>query len=77
MAKVIVNRPQIFYDFGSQWFEPLVRLVLSKDMDGNGLNYFIRDICILFLKWDNFVPSYGQKPLVTSFMVIKYQFPFF
>jgi hypothetical protein len=65
----VLNRPDVFKDFSSAWFEPLARLVVSKDNGGNGFNYFVRDICLLFLRWDHFTPALHQKPIVNAFMV--------
>jgi hypothetical protein len=57
-------------DFASTWFEPLARLAVSKDNGGSGFNYFVRDICLLFLRWNHFAPAAHQKPIVNAFMVL-------
>lgn len=68
IAKVVLNRPDVFKDFASTWFEPLARLAVSKDNGGSGFNYFVRDICLLFLRWNHFTPAAHQKSIVNAFM---------
>jgi len=50
IAKLVVNKLDIFEPFGHLWFKPLVRLMQSPELDST-FHYFLRDVCIVLLKW--------------------------
>jgi hypothetical protein len=41
---------KIFEPYASFWIKPLLNLAVSPE-SGNGFHYFLRDICIVLLKW--------------------------
>lgn len=41
---------QIFEPYAAYWIRPLLNLALIPD-SGNGFHYFLRDICVLLLRW--------------------------
>jgi hypothetical protein len=67
IVKIICNRPvvreyficalvysylyfKVFEPYAGFWMRPLLNLATLTDL-GNGFHYFLRDICILLLKW--------------------------
>lgn len=58
IAKLIVLKPAIFQPYASLWFLPLVQLLLTPAQESGaiGFNYFLRDVCSVFLRW-RFVPG--------------------
>jgi DNA-dependent protein kinase catalytic subunit len=71
ITKLIMNKPETFERFASDWFAPLCRVLLyNVDTVGvPGFNYFVRDMCIVFLRWSKFVPHQAeQKMLAAQFM---------
>eukprot|EP01012_Entosiphon_sulcatum_P003459 TRINITY_DN11099_c0_g1_i3.p1 TRINITY_DN11099_c0_g1~~TRINITY_DN11099_c0_g1_i3.p1 ORF type:complete len:4370 (-),score=577.88 TRINITY_DN11099_c0_g1_i3:12-11855(-) len=53
LAKIVINRPQIFAPFAEQFFVPLCRLAVSDRNGGRGFHYFVRDLCLTFLSWED------------------------
>ncbi len=65
VSKIICNRPavscycicifhliilQIFEPYAGFWMRSLMTLAMTPEF-GRGFHYFIRDICVLLLKW--------------------------
>jgi DNA-dependent protein kinase catalytic subunit len=77
ILKVIINRPEVFLPYSNYWVKPILRNVASGIV-GDKFNYFLRDICILLLKW-NVIPkeTSEEKQLYSQFMVkiFAYIFP--
>ena len=63
ITKLVMNKPEAFERFASDWFAPLCRVLLQNvDTVGNpGFNYFVRDLCIVFLKWPSFIPQQAEQ----------------
>ncbi|EAL66880.2 DNA-dependent protein kinase subunit [Dictyostelium discoideum AX4] len=57
MIKIIINRPQYFERFHELWIPILMDYVVSEGNGGNGLHYFVRDVCFILLKWPNIYKS--------------------
>lgn len=69
ILKIVINRPDAFKNYSSYWIRPIMRTALT-DL-GNGFNYFVRDVCILFLKWGIQPKDTNEDRSVASqFMVI-------
>lgn len=51
LLKIILNRPQIFKPYASFWFIPILKFLVTFNF-GEGINYFIRDACLMLLQWD-------------------------
>lgn len=68
ILKIIINKPDYFVPYATYWIKPILRNVTSGVV-GEKFNYFLRDICILFLKW-NVIPkdSTEEKQLYSQFM---------
>jgi DNA-dependent protein kinase catalytic subunit len=72
IAKLIINRPQVFEPFGEHWWKPLSLLIVDSPSFGSGINYFVQDLCVLLLTWagKSTEPSQGDKsnwpPVVPS-----------
>lgn len=62
ITKLVMNKPEAFERFAGDWFSPLCRVLLQNaETVGNpGFNYFVRDLCIVFLKWPSFVPQQAE-----------------
>jgi DNA-dependent protein kinase catalytic subunit len=56
IAKVVVNRPEIFQPYAKSWFTPLIALCVLDNNGGRGFHYFLRDISFVVLTW-NYVPE--------------------
>eukprot|EP01125_Pyxidicula_operculata_P008002 TRINITY_DN2699_c0_g1_i1.p1 TRINITY_DN2699_c0_g1~~TRINITY_DN2699_c0_g1_i1.p1 ORF type:complete len:2900 (-),score=828.74 TRINITY_DN2699_c0_g1_i1:54-8009(-) len=57
ITKLIINLPHIFEPYARFWFKIIIQIVLENEFGKSGFNYFVRDICIMFLKWSNFGSS--------------------
>ncbi|KAK5584232.1 hypothetical protein RB653_005840 [Dictyostelium firmibasis] len=57
MIKIIINRPQYFERFHELWIPILMDYVVSEGNGGHGLHYFVRDVCLILLKWPNIYKS--------------------
>jgi DNA-dependent protein kinase catalytic subunit len=71
ITKLIMNKPEAFENYAKDWFGPLCRVLFHNvDTVGNpGFNYFVRDLCIVFLKWPKFTPQLAEhKMLAGQFM---------
>ncbi|KAL9649605.1 hypothetical protein ABK040_003282 [Willaertia magna] len=70
LAKVIVNRPAIFEPFGKFFFEPIIKTILQEEQNNEtrGIHYFVRDLCILLLRWKDLTPPSTSKPLLTKLL---------
>jgi DNA-dependent protein kinase catalytic subunit len=72
MTKIITNKPEVFEAWADQWFKPIAKMMihLQNDLRLEGLHYFLRDVCICFLKWTNFVPNAGaeDRRVATTFL---------
>ena len=64
IAKLVINRPQVFEPFGEHWWKPLSLLLVDSPSFGSGINYFVQDLCILLLSWagKSIEASQGDKP---------------
>jgi len=68
LTKIIVNRPHIFEPYCHSFFEPLVAVATTPLESNKGIHYFVRDICILLLRWDKLDPgeSLNGRAVATS-----------
>lgn len=57
LTKIILNRPTIFQNFCHEFFENIVYVAIYPMSKTRGINYFLRDICLLFLKWNDLNPG--------------------
>ncbi|XP_068717854.1 DNA-dependent protein kinase catalytic subunit-like isoform X1 [Montipora capricornis] len=57
IAKLIIDEPQIFEPYAKFWLTPLTELILrmkESDQPGSeGINYFIVDLVVTMLSWNN------------------------
>ncbi|EGC36942.1 DNA-dependent protein kinase subunit [Dictyostelium purpureum] len=53
MIKIIINRPSYFERFHELWIPILMDYIVSENNGGQGLHYFVRDVCFILLKWPN------------------------
>lgn len=70
IVKVILNRQSVFAPYMFKWFIPIIEHIVSNEetTGKNGLNYYLRDICISFLKYD-FLPTESyQRRLANKFV---------
>jgi DNA-dependent protein kinase catalytic subunit len=76
MVKVIANKPEAFEAWADQWFKPITKMMIQLQLELRleGLHYFLRDICICFLKWPNFVPSAGAEDRRVATNLIEFLF---
>lgn len=65
ITKLVMNKPDAFERFAGDWFAPMCRVLLQNlETVGNpGFNYFVRDLCIVFLKWPGFVPQQAEHKI--------------
>ncbi|KAG2383045.1 hypothetical protein C9374_005012 [Naegleria lovaniensis] len=83
ICKVIINRPNVFEPFAKHFFEPIVKLILreeeeqkqSEDVSTRGINYFIRDLLILLLRWKDVSPhkSALTKDLASKLLAFMFK----
>ena len=53
VLKLIINRPNLFHNYASYWFEYLAEYMISKDTGGKGLHYFLRDIWTVLINFSD------------------------
>eukprot|EP01105_Mastigella_eilhardi_P003802 TRINITY_DN1496_c0_g1_i7.p1 TRINITY_DN1496_c0_g1~~TRINITY_DN1496_c0_g1_i7.p1 ORF type:complete len:3703 (-),score=882.72 TRINITY_DN1496_c0_g1_i7:1157-12265(-) len=53
ILKLIINRPSVFEHWANMWLHPIVEFVISP-VCGTGFHYFLRDTCVLILRWLHF-----------------------
>ncbi|EGG13650.1 DNA-dependent protein kinase subunit [Cavenderia fasciculata] len=58
---LLINRPQYFEKYHRQWIPLLIDYVISPATGGKGFHYFIRDVCLIILKWPNIYSLENQK----------------
>ncbi|KAJ3092198.1 hypothetical protein HK102_009852 [Quaeritorhiza haematococci] len=51
IAKIVINMPRVFLPYASFWWRPLAQLIADGDQYGEGINYFVQDLCIVILMW--------------------------
>eukprot|EP00665_Eupelagonemidae_sp_cell47_P001588 gene1588-7965_t len=51
IVKAVINTPQIFRGTASHWVVPLCDAALEASERGEGLNSFMRDVCVTLLEW--------------------------
>jgi len=68
LLKLILNAPHIFEPYASQWFPVIVNIVKEGGFGKYGFNYFVRDLCLMFLKWEKFVPNQQLSGSATNFV---------
>ncbi|CAG8572313.1 13750_t:CDS:10, partial [Acaulospora morrowiae] len=66
LAKIIINYPEAFEKYASFWIRPLMNLVIEGDSYGEGINYFIQDLCVVITVWGSLIKlqSYEDKVLI-------------
>ncbi|KAI8840789.1 hypothetical protein BJ741DRAFT_561343 [Chytriomyces cf. hyalinus JEL632] len=52
IGKLIINAPNIFEAQKNQWWRFLMMLIADGDHFGEGINYFIQDLCMLLMEWN-------------------------
>ncbi|KAI8831763.1 NUC194 domain-containing protein [Chytriomyces cf. hyalinus JEL632] len=52
IGKLIINAPNIFETQKNQWWRFLMMLIADGDHFGEGINYFIQDLCMLLMEWN-------------------------
>lgn len=63
IAKIIINKSEVFQPYSDHWFKPLASFVVNDELSGGdpdaarGFHYFLRDLCVCFLKWE-YVPPF-------------------
>lgn len=50
IAKCLLNRPQIFTVHSQYWIRPILKFAVTLPQT-QGISYFLRDICVLILRW--------------------------
>lgn len=50
IAKCLLNRPQMFTVHSQYWIRPVLKFALALPQT-QGISYFLRDICVLVLRW--------------------------
>ncbi|KAI6646753.1 DNA-dependent protein kinase catalytic subunit [Oopsacas minuta] len=73
IAKIVINRPQVFQPYARLWTEPLVQIILLQCNENKGMNYFIVDLTVTVLSWaqtyvfeDTFLASKLLEGLMTN-----------
>lgn len=51
ILKLIVNGSTVFEPYARFWFKPMVQTLTQTDFGATPFNYFVRDVCLTFLKW--------------------------
>jgi hypothetical protein len=67
ITKIIINKPEIFAPYAKFWVKSILRVVISGYL-GQHFNYFLRDVCILLMKW-NVIPEPEERDIYSQFMV--------
>lgn len=49
--KIVVNRSLLFKPYSSFWFIPILKFLITNNF-GEGINYFVRDVCLMLLQWE-------------------------
>ncbi|GES81504.1 DNA-dependent protein kinase catalytic subunit [Rhizophagus clarus] len=70
IAKIIVNIPEAFEKYASSWIRPIIKLIIEGNSYGEGINYFIQDLCAIVTVWGSFVKleSHQDKVLIYELM---------
>jgi DNA-dependent protein kinase catalytic subunit len=72
IAKIIINCENAFQPYADVWYRPLLEFLMRGGEFGNGMNYFIQDICVVLLTWGETCKmqnTYGDKVLCHKAMV--------
>ncbi|KAJ3024385.1 UNVERIFIED_CONTAM: hypothetical protein HDU68_008221 [Siphonaria sp. JEL0065] len=51
IAKIVINLPSVFAPFAKFWWKAVAKLIQDADLFGNGINYFVQDLCLLLMEW--------------------------
>ncbi|RGB41839.1 hypothetical protein C1646_738849 [Rhizophagus diaphanus] len=70
IAKIIINIPEAFEKYASSWIRPVIKLITEGISYGEGINYFIQDLCAIVTVWGSFVKleSHQDKVLLYELM---------
>ncbi|KYQ91591.1 DNA-dependent protein kinase subunit [Tieghemostelium lacteum] len=63
IIKLIINRPRYFERFHRHWIPLIMEYVMSPNNGGSGFHYFVRDACMILLRWKNIFYETDRKPL--------------
>ncbi|XP_065059919.1 DNA-dependent protein kinase catalytic subunit-like isoform X2 [Rhopilema esculentum] len=53
ILKLIINEPKVFEPYGKFWFPVIVKFLISGEIKGACLNYFVIDIVVVMLSWSS------------------------
>eukprot|EP00794_Sanderia_malayensis_P010266 gene10266-11321_t len=53
ILKLITNTPKIFEPFGKFWFSTIIQFIISGNIKGSVLNYFVIDAIVAMLSWSS------------------------
>ncbi|KXS19826.1 hypothetical protein M427DRAFT_41671 [Gonapodya prolifera JEL478] len=69
LVKIIINYPEAFEGHAADWSPVLMKMVIESEKFGQGLNYYVVDLCILLLSWSVSSPILDDSDLINEFMV--------
>jgi hypothetical protein len=77
ILKVILNKPEPFEPYKHYWVRHILKAI-AGGLVGENFNYYLRDICILLLRW-NVVPQTNteDRAAFSNFMVSLHLMKFF
>lgn len=70
ILKIMINKEEVFQPYHSFWLQPILEVSIKHLCNQSGFHYFLRDVCLLLLKW-RAVPSQNEKEfgLASQFIV--------
>jgi DNA-dependent protein kinase catalytic subunit len=74
ILKIITNNPKLFKPHAHLWFEPICEYIISKNKNGKGFHYFLRDLCTMLISWD-YVPKDASRTRILLTRVINTLIP--
>jgi hypothetical protein len=69
LLKVLINKAEVFQAYHSLWLRPVLQAALTLFANDSDIHYFLRDICILLIKWRAVPANEHDRTLASNFLV--------
>ncbi len=53
MIKIVLNCKMAFSLYADRWTRPILQMLAEGARYGAGINYFVQDLCVLLLEWQD------------------------
>ncbi|RHZ54169.1 hypothetical protein Glove_429g27 [Diversispora epigaea] len=72
IAKIITNIPEAFEKYASFWIRPLINLIIEGNSYGEGINYFIQDLCAVIIVWGSLIELHSYEDRVLIYDLLNF-----